>query len=452
MTKKNSLDHMNASGGGQAAAQDDGVLSTRMNERRAAPAAGRPRGPGLIWCTQAAALILLLVTVSTAMAATGVTPSKVRVGGVMDLEGRSRGLGQGMRTGILAAINGVEVGGRSIEFLTLDDSYTPTKTIERTNQLLEEGVFLMIGNVGTPTATVSLPILADNGVPAVGFFTGAGILRPGVGDIVNFRASYVQETRHVIDAALDAGAAPREICAYVQNDGYGMAGVEGIKRALAEREGTAGIVGSLDRILSMEGENPSRNGMGPVGVYTRNTFEAREGFLSLQSWQDENDVSCRLVVTVGTYNAIAQFAGYSRYKGENWLISAVSFTGADNFRDALRDLRIEDNVVMTQVVPHMSSSLPIVEEARAALGDDLGYVSLEGFIVGKMFVEALRQVEGTLTRQSFLDAILGSRMYLGGLQLDFTTDNQGSDLVVPTILKGGQFENMADSDWKSLIQ
>lgn len=401
---------------------------------------------------QLAALIALLAGPSVAAAATGVAPSTVRVGGVMDLEGRSRGLGQGMRNGILAATEQVEINGRRIEYLTLDDSYTPPKTIQSTNQLLEEGVFLMIGNVGTPTAKVSLPILAENGVPAVGFFTGAGILRPGVGDIVNFRASYVQETKRVIDAALDAGATPREICAYVQNDAYGMAGVEGIKRALAERDAAQDIIDRLNRILAMEGEDPPRNDVGPVGVYTRNTFEARDGFVSLKTWQDEHDVSCRLVVTVGTYNAIAQFAGYSRYKGEDWLISAVSFTGADNLRDALGELRIENRVVMTQVVPHISSNLPIVEEARAALGENFGYVSLEGFIVGKMLVEALRRVEGTLTRQSFLDAILGSEMYLGGLQLDFTDDNQGSDLVVPTILRNGQFENMPDSDWKELIQ
>jgi len=411
------------------------------------------RGARFAWKrTVISVLSLLLAGIHTASAETGVTPSKVRVGGVMDLEGRSRGLGQGMRAGILAAVEGVEVNGRTIEYMTLDDSYTPQKTVESTRQLLDEGVFVMVGNVGTPTAKVSLPILAGNNVPAVGFFTGAGILRPGVGDIVNFRASYVQETRHVIDAVLEAGAMPREVCAYVQNDAYGMAGVEGIKLALAEREGTADIIRLLDEILAMEGENPARNGLGPVGVYTRNTFEARDGYLSLKSWQEEHGVSCKLVVTVGTYNAIAQFAGYSRYKGEDWLISAVSFTGADNFRDALRELRIEDNVVMTQVVPHLSGSLPIVEEARAALGDDLGYVSLEGFIVGKMLLEALRQVEGPLTRQSFLDAILGSRMYLGGVLLDFTTDNQGSDLVVPTILRDGQFANMQDTDWSGLVQ
>lgn len=411
----------------------------------------RPRLTIPAFAAVVAALLALLGPLN-AMAVTGITPSKIRVGGVMDLEGRSRGLGQGMRAGILAAVGNAQVAGRSIEYLTLDDSYTPTKTVTSTNQLLDEGVFLMMGNVGTPTAKVSLPILAKQGVPAVGFFTGAGILRPGVGDIVNYRASYVQETRKVIDSALAAGAAPEEICAYVQNDAYGMAGVQGIKLALADRPGTDDIIKDLDRILQMEGENPSRNGLGPVGVYTRNTFEARDGYMSLKNWEKRKHTSCRLVVTVGTYNAVSQFAGYSRYKGDNWLISAVSFTGADNLRETLGELRIENNVVMTQVVPLLSSNLPIVEEARSALGDNLGYVSLEGFIVGKMFLEAMNRIKGTITRQSFLDAILGSRMYLGGLELDFTKDNQGSDLVVPTILKKGEFVEMTDADWKALIK
>jgi len=416
--------------------------------------AARPAAPSLRTVGLRALLAWVMLaagTAGTALAQEGITESTIRIGGVMDLEGKSRGLGQGMRDGILAAIDGAEVAGRSIDFLAVNDSYTPSKTVSRTNQLIREGIFAMVGNVGTPTAKVSLPILAENNVPAVGFFTGAGILRPGVGDIINFRASYVQETKRVIDAVLDAGASPEEICAYVQNDAYGMAGVEGIKRALTERGGSGDITDKLDEIMATGGELPPRNGLGPVGVYTRNTFEAREGYDSLKSWEQQRQARCRVVITVGTYNAIAQFAGYSRYKGEDWLVSAVSFTGADNFLDALTELGIEDRVVMTQVVPHLDSSLPIVEEARAALGDKFGYVSLEGFIVGKMFLEGMERIEGAITRQSFLDAIRESRMYLKGLELDFTDDNQGSDLVVPTILRNGRFEKMTAPDWGALV-
>ena len=127
----------------------------------------------------------------------------------------------------------------------------------------------MLGNVGTPTAKVSLPLLADAKVPAVGFFTGAGLLRPGIGDIINFRASYVQETEAVIRGAIDAGVAPSQICAFVQNDAYGMAGVTGIRRALGQSPGTERIVKRLDLVLSLNGEDPPRNDLGPVARSTR---------------------------------------------------------------------------------------------------------------------------------------------------------------------------------------
>jgi ABC-type branched-subunit amino acid transport system substrate-binding protein len=347
------------------------------------------------------------------LAQQGVTDRLIRIGGVMDLEGRSRGLGLGMKAGIEAAIRNQRVKGRRIEFVTLNDSYTPTKTIEATNSLITQGVFVMIGNVGTPTAKVSLPILAQAKVPAVGFFTGAGILRPGVGDIINYRASYVQETAAVIRAAIDAGVNPAQICAYVQNDAYGMAGVIGIKRALGALPGTEVVTKTLDVILQQQGENPTRNNLGPVGVYQRNTFTSRGGYRSLKNWEQVSKAPCKVVVTVGTYNAIAKFAAYSRYKGDNWVISAVSFTGADNFHKALTDSSINDRVIMTQVVPPLDSRIAIVAEARQQLGEQFGWVSLEGYIVGKLWLSAMESVQGRITRAKFLGAIRGQRFDLG---------------------------------------
>ncbi len=382
----------------------------------------------------------------------GVTDRLIRIGGVMDLEGRSRGLGLGMKAGIEAAIRNQRVKGRRIEFVTLNDSYTPTKTIKATNTLVTQGVFVMIGNVGTPTAKVSLPILARSKVPAVGFFTGAGILRPGVGDIVNFRASYVQETAAVIRAAIDAGVSPVQICAYVQNDAYGMAGVIGIKRALSALPGTEVVTKTLDVILQQQGENPARNDLGPVGVYQRNTFTSRSGYQSLKNWEQISKAPCKVVITVGTYNAISKFAAYSRYKGQDWIISAVSFTGADNFHKALADANIHDRVIMTQVVPALDSKIAIVTEARQKLGDRFGWVSLEGFIVGKLWLDAMEKVQGRITRAKFLANLRGRKFNLGGLSLDYSSDNQGSDLVVLTNLTSDGFKPMSLSAWDALVR
>ena len=402
---------------------------------------------------------LALVTVAllsgtvSAIAETGVTKDKIVVGGVMDLEGASQALGQGMREGISTALAGKRIKGRSIEYITLNDSYNPTKTKSATESLLQRGVFVVMGNVGTPTAAVSLPILAQAGVPALGFFTGAGILRPGKGDIINYRASYVQETAAVISAGLKAGLKPTEICAYVQNDGYGMAGIAGVKSALKTATGASEIVALLDELSSLSGENPFRNGIGPVGVYKRNTFSSRDGYLSLKEWEKKSGVKCRLVVTVGAYKSIAGFIGYAASKGEEWLYSAVSFTGAENLRKILADYDVTNNVIVTEVVPPLDSKLPIVSEARAALGSRLSYITLEGYIVGKFFLNVLEKIPGKeLTRGSFISAIKGNSFDLGGLVLDFTSDNQGSDLVISTFLNNGTYQVINNDDLDQLLR
>ncbi|HSS63920.1 MAG TPA: branched-chain amino acid ABC transporter substrate-binding protein, partial [Gammaproteobacteria bacterium] len=261
-----------------------------------------------------------------------------------------------------------------------------------------------------------------------------------------------QETASVIQAAIGAGISPAGVCAYVQNDAYGMAGVTGIQRALAARGGTEEVIKILDEMVNMEGENPPRNNMGPVGVYKRNTLYARDGYRSLKAWEESSGAKCRLIVTVGAYANIARFAAYARNKGENWIISAVSFTGADNFREELKQFGVSDGVIMTQVVPTLDSDLPIVREARQALGNQLGYVSLEGYIVGRLFVAALEQIQGPLTRENFLKAVRGRTFEFGGLQLDFTDDNQASDFVALTYLDRGGYRNMARNDWQRVMQ
>lgn len=381
----------------------------------------------------------------------GIDDNTITVGGVLDLEGQSRGLGQGMQLGINAAFKGVKVHGRSLKYIAVNDSYTPDLTVRGTQQLIDAGIFAMLGNVGTPTAKVALPILAKNDVPAVGFFTGAGLLRPGVGEVINYRASYIEEAAAVIDQALDNGVEVDQICAYVQNDAYGMAGVQGIKMALKRKSKTRKIIDRLDQILELEGENPDRNNIGPVGVYQRNTLTSREGYESLKNWEQQNNVQCRLVVSVGTYNAVGRFVGYSRYKQEDWLVSAVSFTGADNIKNVLAQFGVQDRFIMTQVVPPLDQDLPIIKQAKAALGEDFGYVSLEGYIVGKMFVAILNNVQGDLTRSNFVRAAKGSTFDVGGLRLSFRSGNQGSSLVSTTYFNGSTYVNMNEALWRSLL-
>ena len=67
--------------------------------------------------------------------------------------------------------------------------------------------------MGTPTAAVTIPIYNQGKTLLFGAFTGAGILRRSPPDryVINYRASYVQETAAMVDGLLSAGIQPEEI-------------------------------------------------------------------------------------------------------------------------------------------------------------------------------------------------------------------------------------------------
>lgn len=363
----------------------------------------------------------------------GITDKAIVLGSLLPLEGDRKENGLAIKAGLEAALASQTVQGRRVKLLAQNDFYTPSKTVEIAKQMISQGIFLMLGNYGTPTATAILPLLAENKISLLGPYTGAGLTGPG--EVLTVRASYANEVESVISVALAAGIKPTEVCAYVQNDAYGMSGVQGLRASLASRPNTAAIVAKLDAVISQTGENPKRNQIGPVGVYERDTLAGREGYLSLKKWEKDTDTHCRLVVTVGVYDAVYKFIAYARSKGETWAFSLLSTTGAPT-QAKFEDLGVTGKVLQTQVMPPLDSTLPLVEEARKALGQNLNYVSLEGYLVGKLFLAMASAVEGPLTREGFLKAARRQAYDIGGLKLDFTQGkNPGSNLIFISYLK-----------------
>ncbi|WP_298608875.1 ABC transporter substrate-binding protein [uncultured Thiothrix sp.] len=378
-------------------------------------------------------------------------PNEIRLATSLDLQGQSKGLGTGMLSGLEAALKDKQVGTKQIKLLSENDNYSPPKTVEAVNKLLSQDVFAFVGNVGTPTAVAALPLLAEKKVPAIGFFTGAELLRGNQEGVINYRASYSQEVKSVVQEAFQNGYGPASICAYVQDDAYGLSGLKGLKDVLVGEQGVNFIAEALDKIFQQQGDDAQRNGIGPVGFYKRNSLAVRDAYDSIKTWEAKQGRACRFVVTVGSYESVARFITYAQSKKESWVYSAVSFTGADNLLQQLSNFGVKDRVLMTQVVPPLDSSLPIVNDARAALGDKLGYVSLEGYIVGRMLLKAMDDVSAAgkeVNRENVVAALRGQHFDLGGLPLDFSNDNQGSDLVITTALVNNKWAPVDSATWK----
>jgi len=367
------------------------------------------------WLCIAGALLTLSPT--PLHAEDGVFKNKIVFGQVAALNGPAQALGQGMREGILAAFEQANraggVGGRQLELKSIDDSYEPEKTIEATNKAIkDEKVFALLGAVGTPTSKAGQPIATAAKVPFIGPFTGAEFLRnPFNRYIVNIRSSYFQETEAWIEhLTKDLGIT--NIAILYQDDAFGLAGLAGVKKAMAKRN------------MALVAE----------GTFKRNTTAIKSALLEIMKGQPQ------AVVTVGPYKPIAEFIKLARQLKFDPLFMAISFVGSDSLAQELGGQGA--GVVVSQVVPYPGDrSMPAVTSYQSAIAavspnSKPGFVSLEGYLVGQLVVEALRRIPGEPTRETFLDAIESAPFDLGGLTLSFSaTQNQGSNQVYFTVLQ-----------------
>lgn len=364
-------------------------------------------------------LMIALVFTGGSFAQDGVTDTEIILGQSCALEGAAASLGKGMRAGLLAAFDEVNeaggVNGKKIKLISKDDSYEPEKAIKNTTELIEQDkVFLLIGEVGTPTSKAVLPIAEIASVPFFGPFTGAGFLRDPSKKVINVRGSYFQEMERLAEYLVDKNKFTKIACFY-QNDGYGQVGLEGIKEALKKRN--MELVGT--------------------GSYERNTTNIKGALSKIRKAKPQ------AVVMVGAYKPCAEFIKMSKKYGmKDTVFCNISFVGTEALLAELGDQG--EGVVISQVVKYpWDESVPLVKDFQAAMKKyqpdaTAGFVALEGYMVGKLFAAAAAKVEGDLTRESFMKAVEGTDAFdLGGVILKYSEqDHQGMDEVFLTIIKG----------------
>ncbi|MBR0647609.1 ABC transporter substrate-binding protein [Plastoroseomonas hellenica] len=350
-------------------------------------------------------------------AESGVSAERVLFGQAAALEGPAAQLGIGMRDGIQAAFAEANraggVRGRRLELVSRDDGYEPTRCIETTRQLIEaDGVFALIGPVGTPTSQAAQPVAQQAGVPFIGPFTGAEFLRdPALANVVNLRAPYFQETETMVER-LTADLSASRIAILYQDDAFGRAGLAGVQRALAKRN------------MQLVAE----------GTYERNTTAVRGAVLAIQRGRPD------AVIMIGAYRPCAEFIKVARQVRMAATFVNISFVGSDALARELGPAGA--GVVVTQVVPFpRDPAVPAVARYQAALqaqdpNAEPGFVSLEGYLTGRLAIAALERIEGEPSRAAFLRAILAGNFDLDGFRLAFgPQDNQGSDTVFLTVIQ-----------------
>src|SRR5438552_17766378 len=194
--------------------------------------------------------ILAAATVLAAGAEPGITATTILIGQSAAFSGPASELGNEMRAGALAYFQQINaaggINGRKIELRSLDDGYESDRAAANTKKLIEDGVFLLFGYVGTPTSNASKPIFTAARVPFVGPFTGAESLRNPLNRyIFNIRASYFDETDKIVGQL--TGQTLDRIAVFFQNDDYGKAGLTGVERAMQKRGLNIVATGTVER-------------------------------------------------------------------------------------------------------------------------------------------------------------------------------------------------------------
>jgi len=365
----------------------------------------------------------------------GVTDKEIVFGMAGPLSGPAKELGRQMKLGIETAFQAANdaggVHGRQLRLIALDDGYEPTRTAQVMTELYDhEKVFGIVGNVGTPTAVVAVPYALQRNMLFYGAFTGASLLRRDPPDryVINFRASYAEETASVVRYLVKVRRIrPSQIAVFAQQDAFGDAGTAGVQKAM--------------RGLRADGGNVLRVG------YVRNTIDVSEAVQRVV----DNSVAIRAVVMVGTYRACAKFIEKIRDINPKMILTNVSFVGSTSLAEELKLLgpRYAEGVIVTQVVPPVESHSTAVLKYKAALenyfpGEAPDYISLEGYLSATVLVEALRRAGRSVDTERLVNAFEGIRsleLGIGSLITFGIAEHQGSHKVWGTQLDAqGQYQ------------
>ena len=348
----------------------------------------------------------------------GVFDQRIVFGQSAAFSGPAQALGTNMRLGIQAAFHEANqaggVHGRQLELRSLDDAYEPEAAIANTIRLIEaDGVFALIGAVGTPTSRSATPVTREAGVPYIGPFTGAEFLRNAqeLGNVLNMRASYYQETEEMV-ARLTTDLGIERIAVLYQDDSFGRAGYQGALNAL------------------------ERRGMEPVaiGLYPRNTTAVKAGLLDLTRGKPE------AVIMIGAYEPVGALIAWARHTAIiDPVFMTVSFVGSNALARSLGPTGA--GVYVTQVVPFPTDdSIPIVSAYLQALATYApesvpGFVSFEGYLTGRLTIAGLERCGREVDRECFLGSVRDAEVDLDGFKLRYgDDDNQGSDSVFLTVI------------------
>lgn len=368
------------------------------------------------------ACLILSVTVQASLAENGVTDNAIALGMSVPLSGPASAQGQELKKIISTYFDQVNksggINGRKIQLNVMDDAYDPEKTVANTRTLIEnDKVFALLGYYGSTAITDAMnKVFGPAKVPMIGAISGAMSLRqppathPNNRYMFSQRASYADEAEAIGTQLATLGL--KNIAVFYQNDGFGKAGLEGLSSALKKHQLTPSATGTVER----------------------NSDDIGKALEAIAK------VNPQAVVMITLHKPTAAMVKALRKANQSPMVMTLSPVSAEQLSQELgSEAR---GIGIAQVMPYpWNDTVAIVKEYRQFVGKQgpYSYTGLEGYVIAKIAVDALRKAGGKdLTREKLVSTLEGMNQDLGGYRVAFNPNSRsGSQFVQLTVIGPG---------------
>ncbi|MFA9374457.1 MAG: ABC transporter substrate-binding protein [Poseidonibacter sp.] len=362
---------------------------------------------------------------------------EIKIGMSADFSGPIDYLGNSMKTGIQTYLNVInKTSENKYKLITLDDKYNPISASKNVRKLInEEKVVAFLGNLGTPTANVTVPIVNENKIVSFGAYSGGGILRnPSSNEyIFNYRASYSQEAYYIILNLLKQGITPEEMAFFTQNDTYGDSGYYGAIKALRDSgyEDISKIVHSR---------------------YTRGTENIENALSKIL----ESNKKIKIILMVSVDKPTIKFIKYAKDDFPDIKFFSLSPINTSVLIEKLGGY--SKDIYITQVVPLLNSDLQIVKEFRENIKSEFpliapDFISLEGYIIAKLFIEGIKDIKNEdVNSQNIFNELNKLKTIDIGLGFESSFDKRTHQYSSKIWLTGIKNNEIVEVSWDSIFK
>lgn len=306
------------------------------------------------------------------------------------------------------------VNGRKIDFESLDDGYSPPKTVELTRRLVEQDqVLAMFGSEGTPTQVAVQPYLNNRKIPQLFVLTGSNSLINPQKDPYTVATGSSYDFEGAVWAKYILAARPNaKIGIFYQDDDFGSDHIAGFMSALGDKAQSM-IVGKASYAVSDPTVTSQIISLKNAGADTFVLFaQSRAAAQAISVARDQAGPDAMIFVPyVASAMSVLGAVGNDKLKG---------VLSTDSNKDTTDPAWADD--------PGVKAYVALIEKYVPESDRNTDRSTAGGYMAAQAMTEVLKRAGDTLTRANIMNIVTHMDhwtfpLYLPGISLNTSPDN-----------------------------